>query len=453
MTIKSSLMFAKSLIFPKTEKKSSARRSLFGAFICIGLSIVPLVVVLSVASGMIDGMTERIIGLSSNHLQAYVASNILQVKSADSFKKYAEDFKKLEGIKAVYPEIDISALAAANSYRTGAQIRALDSSVFTSNHFFKDLFTVEEGSLDEYSVLSKNASEASSNLKCAVIGQKLSEILSVHPGDTIRIITTKSSDSKISPKLTSFKVCAVISSGYQELDALWVFIPLEAAYEHLSLSNASYTVMIETPDAFSSDLVRMQQDLKKLPGGRYANFYRWDQIHSAEFQNFSSTKVMLVFIMMLIVLVASVNVSSAIVMLVMERRKEIAILKSIGATPKGITLSFLITGMTCGCGGVLVGLPAGILASLNANSILAFLEKLINGIKKIFYIIQGVPASEITSIKLMDPAYYLQNIPVSLPFAQLFLIAASTILLSLIVSIIPSVKAGKEKPLNILRKA
>mgnify|MGYP007070042740 FL=1 len=88
MTIKSSLMFARSLIFPKTEKKSSARRSLFGAFICIGLSIVPLVVVLSVASGMIDGMTERIIGLSSNHLQAYVASNILQVKSADSFKAF-----------------------------------------------------------------------------------------------------------------------------------------------------------------------------------------------------------------------------------------------------------------------------------------------------------------------------------------------------------------------------
>ena len=63
MTIKASLKFARSLIFPKTEKKSSARRSLFGALLCIGLSIVPLVVVLSISNGMINGMTERIIGL------------------------------------------------------------------------------------------------------------------------------------------------------------------------------------------------------------------------------------------------------------------------------------------------------------------------------------------------------------------------------------------------------
>jgi lipoprotein-releasing system permease protein len=65
-------MFAKSLIFPKAEKKSSARRSLWGALLCIGLSIVPLVVVLSITNGMIQGMTDRIIGLSSNNIQAYV---------------------------------------------------------------------------------------------------------------------------------------------------------------------------------------------------------------------------------------------------------------------------------------------------------------------------------------------------------------------------------------------
>ena len=114
MTIKSSLMFAKSLIFPKTEKKSSARRSLFGALICIGLSIVPLIVVLSVATGIIDGMTERIIGLSSNHLQAYVAPNILSVQSPEKFKEYAQSFKKVDGVLESYPEINLSALASAN---------------------------------------------------------------------------------------------------------------------------------------------------------------------------------------------------------------------------------------------------------------------------------------------------------------------------------------------------
>ena len=312
---------------------------------------------------------------------------------------------------------------------------------------------MSEGSLEEFTKLSQNASEDSANLKSAVIGQKLAELLSVHPGDSIKIITTKNTNGKVSPKLTTFKVSAIISSGYQELDALWVFIPIETAYSSLSLSNASYTVMIETPDAFSSDLVRIQRELKAAPGGRYANFYRWNQIHASEFQNFSSTKVMLVFIMMLIVLVASVNVSSAIVMLVMERRKEIAILKSIGASPKGITLSFLITGMACGFGGVLLGLPIGILASVNANSLIKGLEKILNAGKKLVYLIQGVPAADISAIKLMDPAYYLQDFTVKIQFSHLLLISASAILLSLIVSIIPSIKAGKEKPLSILRKA
>ena len=96
------LKFAKSLIFPKAEKKSIARKSLFGAVLCIGLSIVPLVVVTSITNGMIDGMTQRIIGLSSSHLQAYVAPNISRVKSAYDFKKYAETYFLLHSPNQAY---------------------------------------------------------------------------------------------------------------------------------------------------------------------------------------------------------------------------------------------------------------------------------------------------------------------------------------------------------------
>ncbi|MCQ2592213.1 MAG: ABC transporter permease [Treponema sp.] len=445
MTIKASLMFAKSLIFPKAEKKSSARRSLFGALICIGLSIVPLIVVLSVTNGMIEGMTERIIGLSSSHLQAYVATSINEVKSAENFKAYAESYKSVAGIQKVYPEVGVTGLAAGKNYRSGIEIRGMDSNIFQNNKNFGKLFTVIEGDLEDYA-----GSELTGEKK-AVIGQKIAETLELHAGDTFRIITTKSTNGKISPKLTSFKVAAIVSSGYQELDALWVFIPIEIAYSSLSLSSASYTIMLETPDAFSPDLVRLQNKVKN-ERGRYANIYRWDQVHAAEFENFSSTKVMLVFIMMMIVLVASVNVSSAIVMLVMERKKEIAILKSIGGSPAGITLSFLITGMACGCGGVIIGLPIGLLASVNANQIVTVIEKLVNYVAKFWNLLKGVPLSEISNIHLMDPAYYLQEIPIDIPFGSIFLIAAATILLSLIVSILPSIKAGKEKPIEILRK-
>lgn len=446
MTFRSSLMFAKSLIFPKAEKKSSARRSLWGALLCIGLSIVPLVVVLSITNGMIQGMTDRIIGLSSNNIQAYVSPKLKDTQNPQSYREYSKQFKNVNGVLEVYPEIGVTALAAGKKMRTGAQIRALDKDIFTKNKAFTDLFTIIEGDVLDF----QNQEEGSGTY--AVIGQKMAQMLDLHAGDTFRVITIKTTDGKQSPKLTSFKVSAIVSSGYQELDALWVFIPLEAAYKFVSLGNASFTVMIETPESYSPDLVRIQRELKK-EYGKYINFYRWDQVHAAEFENFSSTKVMLVFIMILIVLVASINISSAIIMLVMERRKEIAILKSIGATPSGITFAFIITGITCGLGGLALGLPFGLLAAVNANEIVQFIEKLVNVIAKAGYYLKGIPAEEINAIRLMDPAYYLQTIPVNLPFSQVILISLSTVLLALLVSIIPSVKAGKEKPLDILRKA
>ena len=446
MTFSSSLMFAKSLIFPKAEKKSSARRSLWGALLCIGLSIVPLVVVLSITNGMIQGMTDRIIGLSSNNIQAYVSPKLKDTQNPQSYREYSKQFKNVNGVLEVYPEIGVTALAAGKKMRTGAQIRALDKDIFTKNKAFTDLFTIIEGDVLDF----QNQEEGAGTY--AVVGQKMAQMLDLHAGDTFRVITIKTTDGKQSPKLTSFKVSAIISSGYQELDALWVFIPLEAAYKFVSLGNASFTVMIETPESYSPDLVRIQRELKK-EYGKYINFYRWDQVHAAEFENFSSTKVMLVFIMILIVLVASINISSAIIMLVMERRKEIAILKSIGATPSGITFAFIITGITCGLGGLALGLPFGLLAAVNANEIVQFIEKLVNVIAKAGYYLKGIPAEEINAIRLMDPAYYLQTIPVNLPFSQVILISLSTVLLALLVSIIPSVKAGKEKPLDILRKA
>ena len=449
MTFASSLMFAKSLIFPKAEKKSSARRSLWGALLCIGLSIIPLIVVLSVTNGMIQGMTDRIIGLSSSNIQAYISPKLVKTMDADSYRTYANEYMDINGVLAVYPEIGVTALAAGKNMRTGAQIRAMDRDIFVKNKAFKDLFTVIDGDFQDF--VNSTPEEAASEKK-AVIGQKMAELLDLKAGDIFRIITIKTTDGKQSPRLTSFRVSAIVTSGYQELDALWVFIPLEIVYSFVSLSNASYTVMIQTPDAYSPDLVRIQKELKNKYG-KYANFYRWDQVHEAEFENFSSTKVMLVFVMILIVLVASINISSAIVMLVMERRKEIAILKSIGATPSGITFAFMITGITCGFGGLVLGLPLGLLASVNANSIVKFIERAVNFFARLGYHIKGVPADEIRAIRLMDPAYYLQTIPVNLPFAQIMLICVSTVLLALLVSVVPSVKAGREKPLDIIRKA
>ena len=88
MTFASSVLFAGRLIFPRTGKTSSARRSIFGAIVCIAISIVPLTAVISIADGMISGMTERIIGLSSLHLQAVIRRGTIPASSLDALKEY-----------------------------------------------------------------------------------------------------------------------------------------------------------------------------------------------------------------------------------------------------------------------------------------------------------------------------------------------------------------------------
>lgn len=436
MKLYSSIFFAKSLIFPKTEKKSSARKSIIGAMICIGLSIIPLILVISISNGMINGMTQRIIGLSSGHLKSYVAPNIKQVKTEENFVEYAKGILEIEGITASYPEIQISALASGRNIRSGIEIRAMQSDIFEKNSSFKTLFEIKTGSLQEFQ----------ENQKVCIIGEKLAADLELKTGDSIKIITTKNSKNQtrtsITPKLTTLKIAAIVTSGYQELDQFWVFVPLSVAYKNLSLENAQFNVIMETENPFASEIVRIQYETAKY-FGRYANVYRWDQIHAAEFENFSSTKVMLVFVMIMIILVASVNISSAIIMLVMERQKEIAILKSLGATPNGITLSFLMTGLSCGIAGILIGVPLGLIFSVFSNQIINFIDNFVSFVLKIFH---G------SSFHLMDPAFYLQNIPIQIPVSQIVMIITGVLLLSLIVSYFPARKAGKEKPLDILRK-
>jgi lipoprotein-releasing system permease protein len=239
------------------------------------------------------------------------------------------------------------------------------------------------------------------------------------------------------PKITVLKVSGIVSSGYQELDSLWLFISLENGFKILSTGSSIAQLGIETDDAFSMNLEKTFRALNPFVASA-GKLYRWNDLNSAQYENFASTQIMLIFIMMLIVLVASVNISSALVMLVMERKKEIAILKSLGGTKNGIALSFIITGGVIGFFGVLFGLPLGLIASVHFSQIMNAIEKVVNLFAN--------------DVHLLDPQFYLQNIPLVIPVAQVALIALGTIVLSLLVSVIPALRAGKEKPIETLRK-
>ena len=459
MTVRASLLFAWRLLRPRTARQSNAQKSLAGACACIGISLIPLVMVLTVSNGMIEGIKSRMIGLSSSHIECRLDGSSVPAQSAAELLALASRLKAVDGVVDVYPEMQSVALAASARGRTGATVRAVQKDIFQANGAFSSLFEVVEGDAALFAADDAGADHAGAaspasgaRMRRAVVGEKLAQTLGLHAGSTFRLITTRrSAGGTLSPKLTPFTVAAVVSSGYQELDALWVFVPLEAGFSILSAPSATVKVGIAAADAFSAELAVTRHRVQNaLP--QFSRAYLWSELNSAEYENFSSTQIMLLFIMLLILLVASVNISSALVMLVMERRREIAILKSLGAGAGGITLSFLVTGLVTGLLGVLVGLPLGLVGAVNINKIIAFIEKVVNLFAKFVYLIRHGSGGDFAQIRLLDPAFYLQHIPLSIPLPQLALIVVGTLVLSLVVSAAPAVRAGREKPIDTLRK-
>lgn len=463
MNFKSSLLYASRIIFSKSSNRNSGigKKSLIGSMICIGISLIPLVAVLVISNGMVSGITGRMINLGSRDLSIYISSKSESVKNLQTFVHTAEEFNKVQGITDSFAEIQSTGLALKNKTRCGATIRAVQNDLFTADKNYSSLFKIVEGS-----------AELSSSRDC-ILGTQIAEKLNVHPGDSVNLVTVNIPDGQknvaagngdslnVLPRTTSFKVKGIVSSGYQELDSLWFFIPLETGFKILPAKSSSFIISLSTNDTFTNKLYQIQENVQqRIYGTDWENsdsisgayIYRWDQINKAQYENFASTKILLLLIMLLIVLVASVNISSALIMIVMERKKEIAILKSVGASSSGISLAFLATGFGCGLGGVLIGIPLGLLASVNINGIIHLFEKILNGAVKFFLVLFNSQSGlHFNQIHILDPAYYLQEIPIVISFSDLFIIVAGTLLLSLLVSLIPSVKAGREKPMDTMR--
>lgn len=439
MTFRSVLLLTSRILKPKESAVSHARRSLLGAVLCIALSMIPLVVVLVVSDGMIEGITGRIVGLSSYHAQIAQDRTFQSVeKNLEVLNSIAAGAREVEGVTGTFIERQGSALAAGKGGRSGAVVRAVEERFFTESSAFTQYVEIVDG---EAAFPVKNS---------AVIGKKIAELLEIKCGDTIRLISAKTTDTgSVLPKVSSFTVSGIVSSGYQEIDALWVFIPLETGFSYLASSASTVSIGIETEDPFDPSFETVARNLEEVTPDDFM-FFRWSELNSAQYENFASTRVMLLFVMFLIVLVASVNISSALVMLVLERRKEIAILKSLGASGAGISCVYILTGAAAGFVGTIAGIIPGVLCAVNINSMIQWIEKAINGIGRLVYTVFS--STDYTAVHLMDPAFYLESIPVTVSVKELLVIAAGTVLLSVLVSVIPAVRAGKDKPLNILRK-
>ena len=436
MSFKSSFFLASRFLKQNNSNPSNAYKSMIGASICVALSIVPLLVVLIVSDGMIKGITDRLIALSSYDLQVSLVS-----RNYDDYKMISSIIDDIPHVKSTVVERQGMALASGKKNRTGALVRGIDADIMEKNESFKKYINVVDGNFN----LEKRS---------AVIGEKLAETLNLKVGDTVRIISSDSTSEKIRPRFASFKVSGIVSSGYQEMDAMWFFISVEESFRLFSTASSRIYVGVESDCTFDYALYELKKDIAFeicKNTDFYPSVYTWKDVNASQFENFASTKLLLVLIMTIIVLVSSVNVSSSVYMLVMEKRKEIAILKSFGTSNSTIVFVFLLIAFAIGLFGCVIGVPVGLLCAVNANSLIHGIEKIVNFFYLLFLNIAGKGES-FSSISILNPEYYLQEIPISISFWQVFWVVFFVLLVSVLVSLVPSIRSGKEKPTELFRK-
>ncbi len=448
MSWRFSLTLASRYVFSRKKAGGEGRLRLGTAIAAVALSLVPLILVLEVADGMIEGISRRYIELSSYHLQASSYS----AHSREEFQKLIDMAEKISGIESVIPEKQGLGIASSPAGQTGVTVRALPADLNKTDAAFGEYLDFSAGSYsleDRYSVL---------------IGRRVAELLRVEPGDRIKLLTVRGgSGSPFLPRITPFTVKGVFSTGYQDLDKLWIIIPFETGLRVLPEGSSRDIIGIKTADFYGTG------DQSIFGGGR-PNLRRiraaveaavpfewwvrnWFELEKSRYVSFRTTKNLLVFIMSLIICVAAINIASSLVMVSIERRYEIAILMGLGSRRKQIAAAFIIMGFISGLAGTFIGLAAGLLLALRINELIAFLELLINAVLRFFSVVTApFQGGEAASITLINPDYYLSEIPVVIRLPEIVFVAVLAVLLSTVASFFPARRASGIDPMEILQK-
>lgn len=423
-------------------------RELRSAILAIGLSLIPLVLVLHVSDGMIRGIVDRFIEAGTYHIQLRPPRGMDSLELLES----AEACNALEEVHLCAPEIQGVALAYAPEGRAGVTVRGVASNLWEEDPGLRRYIDVTEGSFDL------------SGSRNAVLGIALAERLGVGPGDRVRLLTARVAQTgALLPRVTTLEVVGVASSGYRELDRLWIFLPYSTAVRLLpaASSRSLIGVKIDEPYSLENPLLRQgdtsegRRVLRRLRGlaGIDWSVYTWFDAERARYMSFLTTKNLLLFIMALIVVVASINISSSLVIMVLDRQWEIGILKSTGASPRDIVVLFVSGGFVIGGVGAAVGLFFGIFLSVNINAILLSIEWSLDRLAAVgAWILSPFRSGAIQAVELLSQDFYLETIPISLSFGPLGIVAGGTILLSTGAALVPALRAAATRPVEALRR-
>ena len=378
----------------------------------VAVGVMALIVVIAVMAGAQSEFRSRILG---------VQSHAVLMRYGGEFAEYPDVIQKIrqfENIVAARPFILTQVMLRSPTGLSGAVLKGVDKPT--------ELEMGIEGIGDALRILYTPESTTSTNSAMApvVLGKELSRKLGVVRGDTLYVISFRGVVSPMGhvPSMKRFRVAGFFESGMYQFDEAYAFVRLEDAQRILKLGDTVSGIEIRVDDIYRAD--QIAKGIRSRLGFPY-RVQDWMQMNANLFYALKLEKVAMFVILTLIVLVAAFNIASTLIMMVMEKTKDIAILKAMGATNAHIMRIFVIKGMVIGLSGTLIGVGLGTL-------LCALLER---------YPI----------IKLPGDVYYFTKLPVQLQTMDVFSIALAAIGICFLATLYPARQAARLNPVDAIR--
>ena len=390
--------------------------SLSSAISAVGilLGVAALIVVLSVMNGFQKEIRARILGVAS-HIQIAGSDNTL----AD-WQTVAARARENPRVLAAAPYVNGQALLEFGGTVRGAIVRGVDPKL-----------EAEVADVGEHMVAGRLESLQPGEFG-VVLGAELARALRVFPGERVTLIAPQGlvTPAGVLPRLKQFRVVGIFRVDHYEYDSGLALINLADAQRLYQLGDRVSGVRLKLTDLLESREVA--RELYQSLGGDLA-ISDWTRSHANFFRAVEIEKRMMFIILTLIVTVAAFNVISTLVMVVTEKQSDIAILRTLGATPASVMKIFIVQGAVIGVLGTILGVVGGVLLALNIDVVVPFLERLL----RIQFLSKDV--------------YYISELPSDLHLDDVALIAAVSLALSLLATLYPSWRAARVRPAEALR--
>jgi len=401
--------------------------------VIVFLGVFILIVVISVMTGFQGQIKDRILDVDS-----HITVSGYSGDGGEGISDYAALTVKildLKGVRSASPYLQGQGLFRYGTAITPVMIRGIGSA--------------KEIPGDTAKFITEGPKSYSSD-KNVFIGAEMALNYGIRIGDSIELIVPRgrlTASTGVSPGMGSFRVAGFFKTGYYEFDTRLILMSLGASQRLYSLGNIAWGIGVKIDDIYRMDY--MSSRIQSAVGFSYQTLTA-EQRNQNLFYALRLEKLIMTIILFLVIISAGFSIMGTLVMVVMEKRRDIGILKSMGATPISIMAIFVLEGFFIGVIGTVAGVAGGLYASLNLESVIRWIEKTINAIMG--YIYTAFDLGFYFNITLVPKSvYYIDTIPTEIKPEFVVLIAAFAVFLSTVAAIFPSWHASRLQPVETIR--